>query len=667
MAIASSLPSLLLLLLLLLFPSPSSPQPCPPPSSCGDLTDIHYPFSLKHSTSSSSSSPPSHCAEPGYELTCNSKTNKTILNILSNNYYVSNISYTDSTMHLIDVSMSNGSCNLPLHSLPYTQLISKTNFNPRPKWANFVNCSQEINNSMYTPLSCLSSNGSFIYVTFDSFGGFSQNLMVSCSFISMIPIVHLPSGNDDDVFQILAKGFQVYWGFGDLTMSWLFHHCLDVSKRMFKENIKSDVVFSGIVSLVRSEKHFPPCLDDYSEMGLKNFNLIFGLSIVVVVLILSFQLLIVLALVGRFVIAPLTFCAFLLYKWTAMMVSVDFVERFLRNHQQTLAPTRYSYADIIAMTGHFREKLGQGGFGSVYKGHLPGDRLIAVKLLRNSKSNGDDFINEVSTIGMIHHVNVVKLIGFCSEGLDRALVYEYMPNGSLDKYIFSSNNSNSNFSSAKLNEIALGVARGINYLHQGCDMRILHFDIKPHNVLLDHNFTPKVSDFGLAKLYPRDNSLVAVSAVRGTMGYMAPELISRSFGVISHKSDVYSFGMVLLEMANRRRNADPKAENTSQVYYPSWIYDKLNPINAEKEIITEPDIVINETEKKLCMVGLWSIQIRPMDRPPMSKVVEMLEGDVDSLQMPPKPFLAASKPQVSATLFSNSTEDDEHTPIYEDD
>ncbi|XP_039123302.1 rust resistance kinase Lr10-like [Dioscorea cayenensis subsp. rotundata] len=662
MAIPSSLPSLLLLLLLLLlFSSPSSPQPCPPPSSCGDLTDIHYPFSLKHSNS------PSYCTEPGYELTCNSKTNKTIINILSNNYYVSNISYTNSTMHLIDVSMSNGSCNLPLHSLPYTQLVSKTNFNPIPQWANFVNCSQEINNSIYKPLPCLSSNGRFIYVNFDSFGGYSQNLMVSCSFISMIPIDHVPSGNDDDVFQILAKGFQVYWGFGDLTMSWLFYNCLDVCKSMFKENIRSDVVFSGIVSLVRSEKHFPACLDDYSGMGLNNFKLIFCLSIVVVVLILSIQLLIVLALIGRFVIAPLTICAFLLYKWTSMMVSNDFVERFLRNHQQTLAPTRYSYTDIIAMTSHFREKLGQGGFGSVYKGRLPGDRLIAVKLLRNSKSNGDDFINEVSTIGMIHHVNVVKLIGFCSEGSDRALVYEYMPNGSLDKYIFSSSNSNNKFSSAKLNEIALGIARGINYLHQGCDMRILHFDIKPHNILLDHNFTPKVSDFGLAKLYPRDNSLVAVSAVRGTIGYMAPELISRSFGVISYKSDVYSFGMLLLEMASGKRNADPKVGTTSQIYYPSWIYDKLNPINAETEIITEPDIVINETEKKLCMVGLWCIQIRPMDRPPMSKVVEMLEGDVDSLQMPPKPFFAASKPQLSPTLFLNSTEDAEHTTISEDD
>uniref|UniRef100_A0A0E0FFE2 non-specific serine/threonine protein kinase n=1 Tax=Oryza nivara TaxID=4536 RepID=A0A0E0FFE2_ORYNI len=143
-------------------------------------------------------------------------------------------------------------------------------------------------------------------------------------------------------------------------------------------------------------------------------------------------------------------------------------------------------------------------------------------LTGSSSCNGDEFISEVSTIGRIHHVNVVRLVGFCSEEMRRALVYEYMPRGSLDKYIFSSEKS---FSWDKLNEIALGIARGINYLHQGCEMQILHFDIKPHNILLDDNFVPKVADFGLAKLYPRDKSFVPVSAARGTVGYIAPEMM----------------------------------------------------------------------------------------------------------------------------------------------
>nr|CAD1842723.1 unnamed protein product [Ananas comosus var. bracteatus] len=259
---------------------------------------------------------------------------------------------------------------------------------------------------------------------------------------------------------------------------------------------------------------------------------------------------------------------------------------------EALVPRRYAYTDLIAITSHFREKLGQGGFGSVSKGVLPGGVLVAVKmLLSNSRCNGEEFINEVSTIGRIHHVNMIKLVGFCSEGTKRALVYEYMPNGSLDKHIFCTNGVAGwrTFTWDKLNDIALGIARGINYLHQGCDKRILHFDIKQQNILLDRNFTPKVADFGLAKLYPKDTSLVSMSTTRGTTGYIAPELISRSFGIISHKSDVYSFGMLLMEMAGGRRNADPRAENSSQAYYPSWIYDRLTQPEIS-EISTTFDI-----------------------------------------------------------------------------
>ncbi|CAO2174353.1 unnamed protein product [Urochloa humidicola] len=253
-------------------------------------------------------------------------------------------------------------------------------------------------------------------------------------------------------------------------------------------------------------------------------------------------------------------------------------------------------------------------------------------MLGNSNCNGEEFISEVATIGKIHHVNVVRLVGFCSEETVRALIYEYMPRGSLDKYIFSSEKS---FSWDKLNEIAMGIARGINYLHQGCDMQIVHFDIKPHNILLDHNFVPKVADFGLAKLFPRDNSFVPQSAMRGTIGYIAPEMVSRSFGAVSTKSDVYSFGMLLLEMAGGRRNADPDAGSSSQAYYPSLVYRQLT---GEQVGEISEDVDMHELEKKLCVVGLWCIQMKPRDWPTMSEVIEMLEGGVDALQMPPRPF-----------------------------
>ncbi|KAJ6814164.1 rust resistance kinase Lr10-like isoform X1 [Iris pallida] len=168
---------------------------------------------------------------------------------------------------------------------------------------------------------------------------------------------------------------------------------------------------------------------------------------------------------------------FLCHQFWKMRVPMDKIEKFLR-FQQSLEPKRYSYPDIVAMTCNFKVKLGQGDFGSVFRGDLPGGYPVAVKMLGNTKFNGDDFISEVSTIGRIHHLNVVRLVGFCSEGSKRALVDEFMPNGSLDKYIFTSNGADRYFTMEKLNEIALGVARGIDYLHRGCDMRILHFDIK---------------------------------------------------------------------------------------------------------------------------------------------------------------------------------------------
>ncbi|XP_073365392.1 rust resistance kinase Lr10-like [Aegilops tauschii subsp. strangulata] len=174
-------------------------------------------------------------------------------------------------------------------------------------------------------------------------------------------------------------------------------------------------------------------------------------------------------------------------------------------------------------------------------------------------------------------------------------------------------------------------------------MQILHFDIKLHNILLDIDFIPKVADFGLAKLYPRDNNFVPLSALRGTIGCIAPEMISRSFGVISNKSDVYSFGMLMLEMAGGRRNADPDAAaNSSRAFYPSWVYERLS-----RQDLGEISVEMHELERKLCLVGLCCIQVQCHDRPAMSEVIGMLEGSVDGLQLPSRPFFC----------------DDGHTPV----
>ncbi|EOY21119.1 PR5-like receptor kinase [Theobroma cacao] len=293
---------------------------------------------------------------------------------------------------------------------------------------------------------------------------------------------------------------------------------------------------------------------------------------------------------------------------------------------------------------------------TVFKGTLQSGYLVAIKLLEMSKSHGQDFINEVATIGRIHHVNMVQLIGFCVEGSKHALIYDFMPNGSLDKIIFS-REKNITLCWEKIFEIAIGVARGIEYLHQGCEMQILHFDIKPHNILLDENFIPKISDFGLAKLYAVDHGNVSLTAARGTLGYIAPELFYKNIGSISHKADVYSFGMLLLEMVGKRRNLNALAEQSSQVYFPSWIYDRFDKgedVNLEDATESERKIV-----RKMVMVAFGCIQIKPIDRPSISKVLEMLEGEVELLEVPPKPFLLSL--EGSSKDFASSNWEEEST------
>ncbi|XP_057423727.1 LEAF RUST 10 DISEASE-RESISTANCE LOCUS RECEPTOR-LIKE PROTEIN KINASE-like 2.2 isoform X2 [Lotus japonicus] len=320
--------------------------------------------------------------------------------------------------------------------------------------------------------------------------------------------------------------------------------------------------------------------------------------------------------------------------WTRHASVYENIEDFLQGN--SLMPIRYSYKDIKKMTKGFKDKLGEGGYGSVYKGKLRSGIFVGVKMLGKPKANGQEFISEVATIGRIHHGNVVQLIGFCVEASKRALVYEFMPKGSLDKYI-SSKEDDISLTYNQMYRISLGVARGISYLHEGCDMQILHFDIKPHNILLDENFNLKVSDFGLAKLYPINNSIVNLTAARGTIGYMAPELFYQNVGGVSYKADVYSFGMLLMEMANRRRNLNPYADNSSEIFLPFWIYDQLK---EEREIeIGEVTQEEKNNVKKMFIVALWCIQLRPNDRPSMNKVIEMLEGDVESIIMPPKPSL----------------------------
>jgi len=313
-------------------------------------------------------------------------------------------------------------------------------------------------------------------------------------------------------------------------------------------------------------------------------------------------------------------------------------EAFLRIYG-SLAPERYTYSSLKKITNSFEEKLGEGGYATVYKGKLSDGRYVAVKLFKQLKGNGEDFINEVASIGRTNHVNIVSLLGFCYEGNERALIYEFMPNGSLEKFTFDKG-SNRALPRGVLFNIVDGIAKGLDYLHQGCNERILHFDIKPHNILLDEDFCPKISDFGLARLCPQQESTISMLEARGTIGYIAPEVFCRSFGNVSHKSDVYSYGVMVLDLVCGRTNACTNSYQSSELYFTEWIYNQLE---LDEEVLVDGNVDDEERclQRKMILVSLWCIQLHPSSRPSMSEVVELLNRSLELIPMPPRPCLSS--------------------------
>ncbi|CAL9006150.1 unnamed protein product, partial [Prunus brigantina] len=554
-----------------------------------------------------------NCGNNTFELYC--EENVTVICLYSGMYYVKAINYSDWTIRVVDAGVQtkdnyfsnprysltslNRSVGNPFSSDPwYTSslairevpiiFISCANPMHSPRLVDTAPC---INNSANSSLSSTTRMFSYVMIGLNGSTISSFDLGESCKITQMVVVS--PSTSTDlhqnlsceGIYNEIARGFELSW----------FNASCYLKCGMDKKNCTlDDVSKTKCPSITKGILH--------------TVLYVFGFPCAT---------------------------ALIIHKWKRRHLSMhDNIEDFLQNNK--LMPVRYSYSNIKKMAKGFKEKLGEGGYGSVYKAKLRSGRLVAIKMLGKSKANGQDFINEVATIGRIHHVNVVQLIGFCAEGSKRALVYDFMPNGSLDKYLFSQQGVIS-LNCEKMFEIALGVARGIEYLHRGCEMQILHFDIKPHNILLDENFLPKVSDFGLARLCPLDNSIVSLTAARGTIGYIAPELFYKNIGGISYKADVYSFGMLLMEMAGRRKNLNATLEKSSQIYFPTWVFDQLN----EGKDIKVGDAPEEEEKiiKKMIIVALWCIQMKPSDRPSMNKVVEMLEGEIESLEMPPKPFL----------------------------
>ncbi|KAI4323209.1 hypothetical protein L6164_022832 [Bauhinia variegata] len=298
-------------------------------------------------------------------------------------------------------------------------------------------------------------------------------------------------------------------------------------------------------------------------------------------------------------------------------------------------PCTFSYSELKNATDDFNldNKLGQGGFGPVYKGTLDDGtgRVIAVKQLSAGSHQGkSQFVAEIATISAVQHRNLVKLYGCCIEGDNRLLVYEYLENKSLDQALFG-NFLNLNWTTRF--DICMGVARGLAYLHEESRLRIVHRDVKASNILLDHELVPKISDFGLAKLYD-DKMTHITTRVAGTIGYLAPEYAMR--GHLTEKADVFSFGVVALEIISGRPNSDSSFEGEKE-YLLDWAWDLFE--NKRVIELVDPRLSeFNEEEvKRIAGVALLCTQTSPASRPSMSRVVAMLSGDIEASPVTSRP------------------------------
>ncbi|BBH09063.1 lectin protein kinase family protein [Prunus dulcis] len=290
-----------------------------------------------------------------------------------------------------------------------------------------------------------------------------------------------------------------------------------------------------------------------------------------------------------------------------------------------------------------RRSLGKEDL-ELFKGILANRTVVAVKQLEGIEQGEKQFRMEVATISSTHHLNLVRLIGFCSEGRHRLLVYEFMKNGSLDNFLFATAEQSGKLLNweSRFN-IALGTARGITYLHEECRDCIVHCDIKPENILIDENFNAKVSDFGLAKLVnPKDHRYRTLTSVRGTRGYLAPEWLANL--PITSKSDIYSYGMVLLEIVSGRRNFEV-SEETNRKKFSLWAFEEFEKGNIKGIVdkrLVDQDVDMDQVTRAI-QVTFWCIHEQPSHRPMMGKVVQMLEGITD-IEKPPAPRAAIDVP-----------------------
>ncbi|PNY02866.1 cysteine-rich receptor-like protein kinase 2-like protein, partial [Trifolium pratense] len=289
-------------------------------------------------------------------------------------------------------------------------------------------------------------------------------------------------------------------------------------------------------------------------------------------------------------------------------------------------PVTYRYNDLKSATKNFSDenKLGEGGFGNVYKGTLKNGNVVAVKKLNlgHSGKMDEQFESEVKLISNVHHRNLVRLLGCCSKGQERILVYEYMANNSLDRFLFGEKKGSLNW--MQRYDIILGTARGLAYLHEDFHVSIIHRDIKTGNILLDDDFQPKIADFGLARLLPEDQSHLS-TRFAGTLGYTAPEYAIH--GQLSVKADAYSFGVVVLEIISGQKSSELREDADGEfLLQRAW---KLYEVDRHLELIDKtlnPSDYDAEEVKKFIAIALLCTQATAATRPTMSEIVVLLKS-----------------------------------------
>ncbi|XP_050212574.1 cysteine-rich receptor-like protein kinase 15 [Mercurialis annua] len=328
------------------------------------------------------------------------------------------------------------------------------------------------------------------------------------------------------------------------------------------------------------------------------------------------------------------------------------------NYSQDLPTISFDIIKDATNTFSNEAKLGEGGFGPVYKGTLENGKEIAVKRLSRTSGQGlQEFMNEITLIARLQHRNLVRLLGCCLEETEKLLIYEYMPNRSLDVFLFDSNMS-THLDWQRRFMIINGVAKGILYLHEDSRLRVIHRDLKASNVLLDYEMNPKISDFGMARIFGRNDSK-STNTIVGTYGYMSPEYAME--GLFSVKSDVFSFGVLILEIiSGRRNNRFYLSEEGECLLTFAW---KLWHKGRGMELI-DPSLVESSvaTEVLKCVhIGLLCVQDEPAERPTMSSLVVMLASDTITLPQPKQPLFSVGQlvgraaPSSSASVLKVSS------------